>query len=401
MANYILSVNAGSSSLKCKVYLLQNLDFEAYFTTERVGQSLNWTLVKKDGTKVTGTYEEPTLMSAVTKCVEILKKEVVGDLKNIKAVGHRIVQGAHLFSDACIMDSQAEEKILSLAPLAPLHNPANLTCYSVFKKLLPSTTGEVGVFDTTLYHSLPLTEQYFPIPYEISEKYKIYRYGAHGISHKYLLQKAEKNYIKKPHFRLITMHIGSGASLSAFKDEQCIATSMGLTPLGGVMMGTRSGDLDPSIVTYMMENIKLNFGQVNYMLTKKSGALGVSGISNDFRDIIAEAKKGNKRAILTNELFISRIADYLGSYFIKLGGLDYLVFSGGVFENSAYLREMLVEKCQSALGLSLDKKSNNLLIGGKEGLISTEKSNVTMLVLPTDEEKMIAMETIRVLHLKG
>lgn len=400
MEKLVLAVNSGSSSLKCKLYSLPGFVPKAYFTAERIGENSKAKMVLANGMVRERGLPEPTLMAAVQACTECLvNTHAVSSLSDIKGIGHRVVQGGDTFSDAAVLDDKAASEIMDLVPLAPLHNPANLTCYYEFKKWMPRSTGQVAVFDTTLFHDLPLTEKTYPIPYQLAEKYKIRRYGAHGISHRFLALTAFENYMKTRQGRLITMHIGSGASLSAFLDGACIANSMGLTPLGGVMMGTRTGDMDPSVVTYLMENAHMGYGEVNYLLTKKSGLLGVSGISNDVRDLEQALAAGNKRAKLATDLFISRICDFLGAYFVKLGGLDWLVFSGGVFENSPAMREALVNKAGPALGLSLDPDANKALFMGKGGIISASDSKVKMAVIPTDEELMIAKDTVRVLGL--
>lgn len=400
MERYLLAVNSGSSSLKCSLFSYPSYDLKAKIVVERIGQGSQAKMYSQGNKLTQAPLEEPTLMGAVKAAVELLKSlPFPNGLESIAGVGHRIVQGGDLFKDACLLDEEAEEKILSLVPLAPLHNPANLTCYQVFKKILPSSVGEVAVFDTTLYKDLPEVERTFPIPYDWSQTYSVKRYGAHGISHSYLSRTYYSRYSQTKEENIITMHIGSGCSLSAFEGGKCIATSMGLTPLGGVMMGTRTGDIDPSIVTYLGERTGAKVGEINYILTKKSGLLGVSGISNDCRDLLKASRDGNKRAALALNMFVSRIAEYVGSYFIKLGSLDALVFSGGVFENSPELRKGLADILEKALGFEINEEKNERIMSEKEGIITKPDSKIEGIVIPTAEEKMIAIEAARVLRL--
>lgn len=403
MSFKVLSVNSGSSSIKCKLFLMPERKLMAYFVVERFGSNAKCKVsIPGEETKLY-PMEGTTLVNAVDCIVDLLiKTNVVSSLDEIKGIGHRVVQGGDFFDDAVEFNGDVEQKILDLVPLAPLHNPANLACYREFKKRIPSV-GEVAVFDTTLFRHLPLSQRYFPIDYDLTEKYHIRRYGAHGISHKYLLNSCRKRFLpdEGKGANIITMHIGNGASLSAFKDGNCIATSMGLTPLGGIMMGTRSGDLDPSIITYIEDVSGMSSGQVEYLLTKHSGLLGVSGISNDVRDIRdAIEHDNNPRAILAKDLFLHSIAKMLGSYFVELGHLDALVFSGGIFENCVSFREGLVDIAKEALGLKLDPDLNEQMVNGKAGIISKNESKVKMIVIPTDEELMIALETVRILGLK-
>lgn len=401
MGKYVLAVNSGSSSVKCSLFSLPDFETVAKITCERIGTSSPAVLSLPDGTERTEELSEPTLMGGVGAAIRLLKTLPLPEgLLSIKGIGHRIVQGGSLFSDSCVLDEEAEEKILSLVPLAPLHNPANLTCYKAFASIMPGSVGEVAVFDTTLYKDLPPEEYTLPIPYEVAETYGIRRYGAHGISHGYLIRRYREDYAINQNDRVITMHIGSGCSLSAFDGKKCVATSMGLTPLGGVMMGTRTGDMDPSVVTYLEAKMKATPGAMSHMLTKTSGLLGVSGVSNDVRDLLRASEEGNRRAELALSMFISRIADFVGSYYIKLGGLDSLVFSGGVFENSALLREKLGALLYPALRLKIDPRLNETVGAGGEGVITAPDSAIKGVVIPTAEEKMIAFETARVLRLE-
>lgn len=403
MSFKILSVNSGSSSIKCKLFLMPERKLLAYFVVERLGTNSTCKVIIEGKDAQVYPMSGKTLIDAVDCIIDLMVTTgVVNDLSEIKGIGHRVVQGGDYFDDAVEFNADVEQRILDLVPLAPLHNPANLACYREFKKKIPNV-GEVAVFDTTLFCHLPDDERYYPIDYDLTEKYHIRRYGAHGISHKYLYNKCVKDYFNNvfSNKNIITMHIGNGASLSAFKNGVCIATSMGLTPLGGVMMGTRCGDLDPSIVTYIEDISGMSSGQIEYILTKHSGLLGVSGISNDVRDIKkAIDEDNNKRALLAKDLFLHSIAKQIGSYYVELGRIDALVFSGGIFENCVSFRKGLVDISKEALGLDLNDKANEIMKNGKEGIISTDKSKVSMIVIPTDEELMIAIETARILKLQ-
>lgn len=402
MSEILISVNAGSSSLKCSVFELEGLAQIARIHVDRLGEGAVARLSREGKEDVVLPLETPTLKGAVDATIQLLRKVPETDnLNNVVGVGHRVVQGGDLFSGSVLMDEENYEKILSLVPLAPLHNPANLTCYSEFAKLLPDSVGEVAVFDTGLFHSLPDEERTLPIPHELAEQYSVYRYGAHGISHSYLIGEARRILGEKRTRRTITMHIGSGCSLSAFLDGECRATSMGLTPLGGTIMGTRTGDLDPSVATYLAERMKLTPGETTYMLTKRGGLLGISGLSNDCRDLVEAADAGNERADLALRIFTSRICDFIGSYTIKLGGLDTLVFAGGVYEKSKRLRKALAERIEPALGFRLDAERNGVIDPAVGGVISTDDSPITGIVIPTREEMMIAYETARILGLDG
>ena len=313
-------------------------------------------------------------------------------MKEIKCVGHRVVQGGKYFSHSVDFDKDTEAKITKLIPLDPLHAPAHLVGFHAFEKALPGVP-EIAVFDTAFHQTMEPEDYLFPIPYEMSEKYDCRRYGAHGTSHNYLANKAIEDYFggKKKGTRIISCHIGSGASLCAIKDGKCVATSMGLTPLGGVMMGTRSGDLDPSVMDYLCDCEKKTADEMYDIFNKQSGLLGVSGVSNDTRDIEAAIKQGNKRAITASLLFARRIADYVGQYFVRLGGADLIIFSAGIGENSVFFRKAILKDIEKSLGLHINYKLNETA-NGKQVVLSTSKSAIKVVIIPTDEEVMIARD---------
>ena len=267
--------------------------------------------------------------------------------------------------------------------------------FHAFKEAVPEAVA-VAVFDTAYHQTMEEEDYLFPIPYELSEKYDCRRYGAHGTSHRYLAEKAIAAYLGgHKGTRIITCHLGSGSSLAAIRDGKVVATSMGLTPLGGVMMGTRSGDLDPSVSYYLSEQMGLSSAEVYDLLNKKSGFLGVSGLSNDTRDVEEGYFKGDKRCITASNLFARRVADYIGQYFVRLGGVDLIVFSAGIGENSPFYRKLVLDRVKEALGIVIDEKKNEKAFGGKEELISAPDSPVKVAVIPTDEEKMIASDAVK------
>lgn len=411
----IMCVNAGSSSLKFKLYAIkeealsqktiaEKSKFMQVLTSgivERIGHEDGiFTLKKPGGYKNTKTLPVKDHQEAVNLVLNgLIEEGVVKSLDEIKGIGNRVVQGGSYFSDSHVFDKDTEEKIAALIPLDPLHAEAHLTCYHAFKNALPNV-GEVAVFDTAFHQTMDPVEYMYAIPYKWYEKYGVRRYGAHGTSHKYLSQIAKEKYFgDKEHVNIITCHIGSGASLAAVKDGKCIATSMGLTPLAGVMMGSRTGDIDPSCMPYLCKRTGKSAEEIYDIYNHESGILGVSGISNDTRDVEAAFENGNKRAKLAMEMYASRIADYIMMYYGKLGHVDMIVCSAGVFENAPIYRTMAFKYVEEALGVKLDEKANAETRLGKEGIISAEDSKIPVAVIPTDEELMIALDTVRVLGL--
>ena len=321
---------------------------------------------------------------------ELLAKKIISSYDEIKAAGHRIVQGGKYFSKSAMFDKDTEDKIESLIPLAPLHNAAHLTCFRAFKAVLPNCP-MVAVFDTAYHQSMEPEDYTFAIPYELSEKYDIRRYGAHGTSHNYLAIEGEKYLNNTKGKRIISCHIGSGASITAIKDGKCVATSMGLTPLGGIMMGTRTGDMDPSVFNYVVKVTGKSAEEVYQMFNKESGFKGMSTVGPDSRDVLKAVEEGNEHAILANKLFNRRIADFIGQYYVRLGGADLIIFSAGIGENEPRTRRDVCKLIHDALGVEIDEQLNST-IHGKECLISTPNSKIKVAVIPTDEEVMIARD---------
>lgn len=388
----VMAVNAGSSTLKYKLFEMPEGKVLCSGMADRIGHEDGIFKIKYDGKEEKVTLPLPDHSKAVELLLEALTKYgVVKHLDEIKCVGHRVVQGGKYFSHSVDFDLDAAKKIESLTPLDPLHAPAHLTGWKAFEDALPGVP-EIAVFDTAFHQTMEPEDYLFPIPYELTEKYDCRRYGAHGTSHQYLSIKGQEDFLSGyEHTRIISCHLGSGSSLAAIKDGKCVATSMGLTPLGGVMMGTRTGDLDPSVMEYLCTCTGLSVEEMYDIFNKKSGFLGVSGLSNDTRDVEDAAIAGDERCLNAVKLFARRVADYIGQYFVRLGGADLIVFSAGIGENSGYFRRLILQDCEEALGLKIDYRKNEPL-RGKEELISLPESKIKVAVIPTDEEYMIALD---------
>ena len=392
-----MAVNAGSSSIKYKLYEMPEEKVICSGLVERIGHDDGHFVIKFNGEKKEEVLPLPDHSVGVARILKaLLEFNIIKSYDEIKAVGHRVVQGGKYFSKSAYFNKDTEEKITKLIPLDPLHAPAHLMGFHAFKDALPDATA-IAVFDTAFHQSMEPEDYVFPIPYEFTEKYDCRRYGAHGTSHNFIAIEGEKYVKDSKDKRIISCHLGSGASLCAIKNGKCVATSMGLTPLGGIMMGTRSGDIDPSVYYYLCDEAKLPYDEVYDILNKKSGFLGVSGISNDTRDVENAANNGNERAQLSIALWARRVADFIGSYYVRLGGADLIAFTAGVGENSAKFREEVLKRIEESLALKIDYEKNNEL-HGKEGLISKEGSAIKVAVIPTDEEVMIARDCMKALE---
>ena len=386
----VMTINSGSSSLKFKLYEMPEEKVLAAGNCERIGLADGIFTIKygdkKDQTFPVFRNHEDAAKTVVNAFIE---KGIIKSFDEIKAAGHRIVQGGKYFSKSAMFDEDTEEKIRSLIPLAPLHNAAHLTCFKAFKEVLPNCP-MIAVFDIAFHRTIEDQDAVFPIPIELTEKYDIRRYGAHGTSHKYLAQEAMKYLKGIEHPRVISCHIGSGASITAIRDGKCVATSMGLTPLGGIMMGTRTGDMDPSVFNYVVQVTGKSAEEVYQMFNKKSGFLGVGG-SSDSRDVLAGVERGEKNCILANQIFNRRIADFIGQYYVRLGGCDLIIFSAGIGENEPRMRRDVCHLLEEALGVKIDEELN-YNVRAKEALLSTPDSKIKVVVIPTDEEVMIARD---------
>lgn len=387
----VLTINSGSSSLKFKLYEMPEEKVLCSGNCEKIGLEKGIFTIKYADKKDVSEPAFPNHKVAAQKVVdELLAKGIISSYDEIKAAGHRIVQGGKYFSHSEMFDADTEAKIESLIPLAPLHNAAHLTCFRAFKAVLPNCP-MVAVFDTAYHQTMEPEDYVFPIPYELTEKYDIRRYGAHGTSHNYLALEGEKYLKDTKGKRIISCHIGSGASITAIKDGKCVATSMGLTPLGGIMMGTRTGDMDPSVFNYVVKVTGKSAEEVYQMFNKESGFKGMSTVGPDSRDVLAAVEAGNEHAILANKVFNRRIADFIGQYYVRLGGADLIIFSAGIGENEPRTRRDVCKLIKDALGVEIDEELNNT-IHGKECLISTPNSKIKVAVIPTDEEVMIARD---------
>ncbi len=388
-------LNCGSSSIKYKLYDMKDESVLAQGGVERIGIDNAFINVKlPNGEKKKIMRDLPTHKEGVALVFEVLLDPEIGAIKSldeIDAVGHRIVQGGDLFEKSCIVTKEVEDGIESLCDLAPVHNAGHLKGIRAVDALMPNTP-QVTVFDNAFHSTMPDYAYLYAVPYELYTKYHVRRYGFHGTSHRYVSHRvAELEGKDIKDLKIITCHIGNGASLAAIKDGKVIDTSMGLTPLAGVMMGSRSGDIDPSAVTYIMEKLGKQPQEMADYLNKESGVLGISGVSSDMRDVEKAAQEGNKMARLALTMYNYRIKKYIGSYAAALGGVDVIVFTAGVGENQASMREGTTDGLEF-LGIKLDKELNKK-VHGTETKISAPDSKVDVWVVPTDEEIVIARDT--------
>lgn len=391
----VLIINAGSSSLKYQLMNPDTGDVSAKGLCERIYIDGRLTH-NANGKKVVKDIPMPTHSEAIQAVLAILVDPVDGVIKStdeIDAVGHRVLHGGMEFFDSCIINDEVIAAIEKCIPLGPLHNPANLMGIRACQAVMPKTP-QVAVFDTAFHMTMPPVAYRYAIPTEYYKNDSIRRYGFHGTSHKYVTKRAIELMGRKD-MKLINCHLGNGSSLSAVKDGKCQDTSMGLTPLAGVPMGTRSGDLDPAVVQFVMNKYEMTPDEALNMLNKKSGVLALSGVSSDFRDIEDEAEKGNEDCALALNKFAYEVRKYIGSYAAALGGLDCLVFTAGVGENSASMRARICEGLEF-LGVKIDPEKNN--VRGKEAIISADDSKVTVWVIPTNEELMIAQDTAELVN---
>ena len=389
----ILSINAGSSSLKFSLFNMKDERVIASGLFERIGIDGAYK-IKFNGKEYKENVPLKTHVDAVNILLEkLISLNIVKSLDEIEGVGHRVVQGKDVFDRSVIVDDEVMQKLESIKHFAPLHNPANMHGIEAFMKALPNVPNTV-VFDTAFHQTMEKETFLYPVPYEWYEKYGIRKYGAHGTSHRYITETLTEM-LNTDKFKLISCHIGNGASITAVKDGKCVDTSMGFTPLAGVMMGTRSGDIDPSLLPPVMEAENKNINDIINDLNKHSGILGLSGISSDMRDLEAACKKGNERAILTMKKYVRRITDYIAQYYVLLGGADVIAFTAGVGENSIPVRRQICEEL-ACLGVKIDLDKNN--VRGEVVKISTDDSSIDVYVIPTDEELMIARDTLHLIN---
>ncbi len=394
----ILVLNCGSSSIKYQLFNIETKEVLAKGGIEKIGLEdsfLKFNL--PNGEKETIYAPIPEHTAGVRLIIDTLTSEKYGVVKSIAeidAVGHRTVHGGEKFSASTLLTDEVLRDFVACNDLAPLHNPANMKGIEAVKAIAPDMP-QVGVFDTAFHQTMPDYAYMYAIPYELYEKYGIRRYGFHGTSHRYVTKRVlEITGMSAEGSRIITCHIGNGGSISAVKDGKSIDTSMGLTPLEGLMMGTRSGDIDAGAIPFIMDKLGLDTHGLSDLLNKKSGVAAISGISMDMREVDAAAKEGNKRAILANTMYAYRIKKYIGAYAAAMGGVDVIAFAGGVGENQGSIREAALEGLEF-IGVELDKEVNAKM-RGEECVLSTPESKVKVLLIPTDEELMIASDTYEI-----
>lgn len=391
----VLVINCGSSSLKYQLIDMQDESVLCKGLCERIGIEGSQIVHKAHGKEWEEEVPFPTHTEAFMKVVEMMttgEGAVVKDKSEISAIGHRVVQGAEFFTKSEIVTDAIIDKIEEIAPLAPVHNMAHVQGLRSAKAVFGADVPNVVVFDTTFHQTMPPKAYMYGVPYEMYEKYSIRRYGAHGTSHRYVSMAAAQYLGKDPkEIKMVTCHLGNGSSITAVDGGKCVDTSMGLTPLAGVLMGTRCGDIDPSVVTYMEQKLGIHGQEMADYLNKKSGLLGVSGVSSDKRDLEKAAAEGNPRAKLASDMLNYQIKKYVGAYAAAMGGIDCLVFTGGIGENDDYVRSEVCKNMEF-LGISIDAEKNKLR-GLDINDITGENSRVKVLVVCTNEELMIARDT--------
>ncbi len=389
----IIAINAGSSSLKFQLFEMPSEEVITKGIVERIGLKDSIFTISVNGEKNKEVTDIPDHEVAVKILLDKLTTlGIIQSLDEIEGIGHRVVHGGEEFSDSVLITEEVLQKIDQLSELAPLHNPANLTGIRAFQQVLPNVPA-IAVFDTAFHQTMPENSFLYSLPYDYYKKYGIRKYGFHGTSHKYVSQRAAEM-LGRPveHLRLISCHLGNGASIAAIEGGKSIDTSMGFTPLAGVTMGTRSGNIDPALIPYIMEKTDKSADEVLNVLNKESGMLGVSGFSSDLRDIEDEAEKGNDRAELALKVFGDRIHKYIGSYAARMCGVDAIIFTAGIGENSSAIRARVLQGLEF-MGIYWDPALNK--VRGEEAFISYPHSPVKVMVIPTDEEVMIARDVVR------
>lgn len=390
----IFAVNAGSSSLKFQLFNMPEEEVITKGLIERIGLKDSVFSIVVNGERHKEVLDLPNHTVAVEMLLDrIIKLGVIHDINEIDGVGHRVVHGGEIFDESALITKENFAKLETLNDLAPLHNPANLTGIVEFQKALPNVP-HIAVFDTAFHQTMPESSFLYSLPYEYYKNYGIRKYGFHGTSHKYVSERAAE-LLDRPlsQLRLISCHLGNGASIAAIEGGKSIDTSMGFTPLAGLTMGTRSGNIDPALIPFLMEKTGQSVDEILNILNKKSGMLGVSGHSSDLRDIDIEARAGNHRAELALDIFADRIHKYIGSYAAKMSGVDAIIFTAGIGENSVTIREKVLNGLQF-MGVYTDTSANQ--VHGEEAFLSYPHSPVKVLVIPTNEEIMIARDVIKI-----
>lgn len=399
----ILVINCGSSSLKYQLIDMTDESVLCNGAIERIGMKISGgeenVIIKKDGQKYTFDKELPTHIDAFNEVKYILTEseyKVINSFSEIDAIGHRVVQGGDRYTTSVLIDKKVEKDIEELAPLAPLHNPANLQGYLACREVVGPDVPQVAVFDTAFHSTMPPKAYMYAVPYKYYEKYGVRRYGFHGTSHKFVSQRVAERIgkdIKK--LKLITCHLGNGSSIAAINRGKVVDTSMGFTPLDGFMMGTRSGGVDPSVVTFIMKKLDLTPDEMDRILNKESGVSAISGVSSDDRDIVAAQAQGNERAILAHEMQAYEIAKYIGSYIAAMNGVDAIVFTGGIGENGVWLRSKVCSYF-GYMGVYINEAVNQKTQKGDEAELTSPTDKVRVFILATNEELEIARDTAEI-----
>ena len=390
----IMSINAGSSSLKFSLFNMADESVISSGVFERIGMDGSCYTIKYNGEKISEEVVLDTHTDAVkTLFDKLLTLNIIESLDEINGVGHRIVQGKDLYSESVLITDKVIEDLDSIKAFAPLHNPGAVMGIKAFKEVVPNVPMTV-VFDTAFHQTMDKETYLYPVPYKWYTEYGVRKYGFHGTSHRFIAYSL-KDYLGRGDFKLISCHIGNGGSICAIENMKCVDTSMGFTPLAGIMMGTRSGDIDPSIIPYVMELEGKNASEVIDDLNKQSGVLGLSEFSNDLRDLVDKCNEGEEQAIITKNKYVRRIVDYIAQYYVLLGGADAIVFTAGVGENNIPIRREICEKL-SCLGVKIDLDLNNTR--GEFKKISANDSRIDVYVIPTNEELLIARDTVKLIE---
>ena len=390
----IMSINAGSSSLKFSLFEMDTNEVLVSGLFERIGINGSMYTIKYQDFKIKEEVELKDHSDAVNILLKkLIELNIIDSLEEIDGVGHRVAHGGANYKESVMVTPKVAEEVLKLGDLAPLHNPANYLGIKAFQEVLPKTPMAV-VFDTAFHQTMEQENYLYAIPYEWYTKYGVRKYGFHGTSHRYIAKKISEE-LNRDDLKIISCHLGNGGSVTAIKDGKCVNTSMGFTPLAGIMMGTRTGDIDCSVIPYLMEKEGKSAGEILNDFNKKSGLLGISGVSSDSRDIEDGCKEGNEKCILAQEMYIRSVVKYIAQYYVELGGADVICFTAGIGENSIDTRRDIIERL-GALGIKIDLEANN--VRGKLTKISTKDSSSLVYVVPTNEELMIAIDTLEIVN---
>ena len=389
----IMSINAGSSSLKFSLFNMDTKEVLLSGLFERIGIEGSCYTLEYGEYKIINEALMETHLDAVKILMDkLLELKIVNSLEEIDGIGHRIVHGGAIYKESVVVTDKVLDDIIALSDLAPLHNPAHAMCIKAFREVLPNTP-MVVVFDTAFHQTIEKDRFLYPVPYNWYTDYQVRKYGAHGTSHRYVAKKLQEE-LGRDDLNIISCHLGNGGSITAISCGKCVDTSMGFTPHAGIMMGTRSGDIDVSMVPYVMEKEGKSAGEIMNDLNKKSGFLGISGLSSDSRDIEDGIKEGNERSILAQKMFVNSVIKYIAQYYVLLGHVDVIAFTAGIGEKSISTRSDIIERL-APLGIEIDPEENN--VRGKFKKISSKKSSVDIYVVPTNEELMIAEDTLNLI----